>query len=111
MSLSKRSCSSASRVRVSGVSLTCGWIPIPPGRNSWNTEGYFRMKSMGRVGIPNEDLLLEMMEIGRDFDGSELMRFLTLIMGLRSRSFSTAWSSARSRTHLIEETTESLKAW
>ncbi|KAI3817080.1 hypothetical protein L1987_10867 [Smallanthus sonchifolius] len=54
-----------------------------------------------------------MMESGRDFDGSELIRFLTLIIVLRSRSFSTAWSSAQSQTQLMEDMEEasSVKEW
>lgn len=47
-----------------------------------------------------------MMESGKVFDGWDIIKFFKLIMDFKSRSFSTAWSSARSRTQLIEETTE-----
>lgn len=71
-----------------------------PGRNSWKIEGYLRMKSMGRKGIFRESFFWVMMEIGRDLEGSDLMRFLMLRRGLRFLSLSTAWSRPRSRTHL-----------
>lgn len=41
-----------------------------------------------------------MIVIGRDLDGSDLIRFLMLSTGLRFFSLATAWSRPRSRIHL-----------
>lgn len=41
-----------------------------------------------------------MIVIGRDLDGSDLIRFLMLSNGLRFFSLATAWSRPRSRIHL-----------
>lgn len=79
----------------------CGWKVVEEsGRNSSKTEGYLRMKSMGRNGNFRVSLFSAMMEIGRDLEGSSLMRFLRLISGFRFFSLSTAWSRPRSRTGL-----------
>lgn len=69
------------------------------------------MKSMGRIGILRVCLFWAIIERGRDFEGSELIRVLRLSMGLRFLSFSTAWSSARSRTHLMEGASDKVRWW
>lgn len=45
-------------------------------------------------------LLFTMRERGRDFEGSDLIRFLRESAGLRWSSRSTAWSRPRSRRNL-----------
>lgn len=44
-----------------------------------------------------EHLALLMLERGRDFEGSDLIKFLRFMRGLRSRSRKTAWSRPVSR--------------
>lgn len=52
------------------------------------------------MGIWRESFCWVMIVIGRDLDGSDLIRFLMLSNGLRFFSLATAWSRPRSRIHL-----------
>lgn len=72
-----------------------------PGKNSAKIEGYRRTKSMGRMGIRRSSLLSAITEMGSDFEGSDLRRFLRLTTGIKNFSLSTAWSRPRSRTHMM----------
>lgn len=69
------------------------------------------MKSMGRMGILRESLCSAMIEIGRDWEGSDLIRFLTLRSGRRFFSRSTAWSRPRSLRHLMRGTESEKVLW
>ena len=52
------------------------------------------------MGIWRESFCWVMIVIGRDLDGSDLIRFFMLSNGLRFFSLATAWSRPRSRIHL-----------
>lgn len=74
----------------SGVSLTWGLTLREPGQNSWKIVGYFRMNSIGRKGIWRVSFACVTRDSGADFEGSEMMRSLRLMTGLRCLSRATA---------------------